>query len=339
MAACLQNLTVAPRVGVRPGWAGERGTRAFVAAAVALLAAFPAFGADVPGGGPKSRDCVSIFRTDATPTSRGSSIRCRDGDPACDADGEVNGACAFSVRVCANSTRDASSCLSPGVEEIAVAHALDDGDPLFDPDFQALQTRIEGLDLPSTSQDACTTASRIVVRLEGPLAGNRCRGDRKTIRTRAVSLPIPGIGRIEDADVLRLSCAPAADSCVPTTLFDGTLDRIQKQVFDRSCALSGCHDSQTRMAGLLLEVGASWSNLVGVMPTNSVAADLGWQRVTPADGAASFLLRKVSGDLGAGLGERMPYRRKALSSRLVEILRLWIEAGAPASGWVPGTED
>ncbi len=304
-----------------------------------MAASRPAVAADVPGGGPRSRDCVSIFRTDAEPAAGGSSIRCRDGDPACDADGTVNGSCAFTVRICASSTRDASSCLSPGADEIVVAHALDDGDPQFDPDFQALQSRVDGLDLPRTEQDLCTSAARVVVPLAGPFAGNRCRGARKTLRTHAISLPIPGIGRIEDADVLRLSCVPAEDSCIPTTLFDGTFDRIQGQVFDRSCALSGCHDSQTRMAGLLLEVGASRSNLVGVTPTTTAAADLGWNRVTPGDAATSLLFRKLSGDLGAGLGERMPLRRRALPSRLVEIVRLWIDAGAPATGWVPGTEE
>ncbi|MFM8410075.1 MAG: hypothetical protein ACKOCT_07340, partial [Alphaproteobacteria bacterium] len=275
-----------------------------------------AVAADVPGGGPRSRDCVTFFRTVAAPVGGGSSIRCTDGDSTCDADGAVDGACTFEVRTCVNGTRDASSCLSPGVEEIVVDHALDDGDPLFDPAFQALQARIDGLDLPTSAPDACTAATRIVVPLEGLLAGNRCRGARKVVRTRAVSLPISGIGRIEDSDVLRLSCAPAPDSCIPTTLFEGTFDRIQAQVFDRSCAISGCHDSQTRMAGLLLEVGASWSNLVGVDPSTQAAGDLGWKRVSPGDATTSLLLRKVAGDLGPGLGERMPWRRKALPSRL-----------------------
>lgn len=335
-------------LGERTGVEAREAGRLRLLARVPRLAWLVAFGwmasstavaADISGGGPRSRDCVMFFRTAAAPVGGGSSIRCTDGDPACDADGAVDGACTFDVRTCVNGTHDASSCLSPGVEEIVVDHALDDGDPLFDPTFQALQFRIDGLDLPTSVPDACTAATRIVVPLEGPLAGNRCRGARKVVRTRAVSLPIPGIGRIEDFDVLRLSCAPAPDSCIPTTLFEGTYDRIQAQVFDRSCALSGCHDSQTRMAGILLEVGASWSNLVEVDPTTQAASDLGWKRVSPGDVAASLLLRKVSGDLGPGLGERMPWRRKALPSHLVDILRLWIEAGAPATGWVPGTEN
>jgi len=308
------------------------------AALLALAVTGAAGAADVPGGGPASRDCVSIFRVEAPPSAGGSSLRCIDGDPACDADGVVNGACSISVRVCANSTRDASSCLSPGVEAIDVDHALDNGDPLFDPGFQALQTRIDGLDLPTSEQDACTAATRISVPLQGPFAGNRCRGARKVIRTRAFSLPIPGVGRIEDRDVLRLACLPAADSCIPTTLFEGTFDRLQKQVFDQSCALSGCHDSQTRAANLLLEVGASHANLVDATPTTPAAVDLGWKRVAPGDAATSLLYRKITGELGAGLGERMPLRGRPLSARLVEILRAWIAAGAPATGWVPGTD-
>ena len=265
-------------------------------------------------------------------------MRCRDGDP-CDADGAVDGTCTFEVGVCANSTRDASACLSPGAESIEVDHAQDDGDPLFDPAFQSLQARIDGLDLPTAVQDACSTATRIQVPLDGPVAGDRCRGSRKVLRVRAVSLPVAGLGRIEDSDVLRLSCVPAPDSCIPEALYEGTFDRIQKQVFDRSCALSGCHDSQTMQAGLLLEVGASWTNLVGVEPTTPAAADLGWKRVTAGDPFASFLLRKVSGTPGEGLGERMPWRRRGLAAREVDLLRRWIEAGAPQVGWVPGTQE
>jgi hypothetical protein len=48
---------------------------------------------------------------------------------------------------------------------------------------------------------------------------------------------------------------------------------------------------------------------------------------------------KVTGDLpDDGLGERMPFERGRLDDFIVDILRLWIEAGAPQTGWVPGTD-
>jgi hypothetical protein len=33
----------------------------------------------------------------------------------------------------------------------------------------------------------------------------------------------------------------------------------------------------------------------------------------------------------------MPFGQPALDDHLVDVIRLWIEAGAPDTGWVPGT--
>ncbi|MEW6270387.1 MAG: hypothetical protein AB1689_13945 [Thermodesulfobacteriota bacterium] len=293
----------------------------------------------VGGGGPRFTDCFSVFDTPVALTGNARHIRCFDGDPSCDADGEVNGECRFPVAVCANSS-DASNpyCTPVGVDSIFVDHSLDNGDPKFDPDFQALQSRIENqIDPPTDDVDACTSASNVVVRLKGPFPGNRCRQSSKVIKLRTMSPFVSG-RFFTDVDTLRLTCRPAAGSCDPGALFDGTFDRIQKQIFNTSCALSACHDSQTQQAGLLLEVGASYAQLVGATPTNAAAQGLGWLRVTPGDPDLSFLHHKVTGDLGVGLGSRMPLGAPPLAASLVEILRLWIEAGAPETGWVPGTD-
>jgi hypothetical protein len=50
------------------------------------------------------------------------------------------------------------------------------------------------------------------------------------------------------------------------------------------------------------------------------------------------MYHKITGDLGAGLGARMPFGKPQLPANLIEIMRLWIEAGAPQIGWVPGTD-
>jgi hypothetical protein len=34
----------------------------------------------------------------------------------------------------------------------------------------------------------------------------------------------------------------------------------------------------------------------------------------------------------------MPLGRPPLAANLIEIIRLWILAGAPETGWVPGTD-
>src|SRR5262245_1844075 len=117
--------------------------RRFVAiAAVALLA--PSARAIVIGGGGSSRtDCLAVFDSAVNyPPDNPKRFRCKDGDP-CDADGIVNGVCAFDLTLCANSTYDPSRCTLAGVKSIVVDHAVDNGDRSFDPDFQALQNRID----------------------------------------------------------------------------------------------------------------------------------------------------------------------------------------------------
>ena len=86
--------------------------------------------------------------------------------------------------------------------------------------------------------------------------------------------------------------------------------------------------------------GATWDG-EGV---NFAAFSAGWQRVDatpagdPTNADTSYILRKLSGDLpDAGYGARMPYNRPKLNGTLRDIIERWIQADAPASGWVPGT--
>jgi hypothetical protein len=291
----------------------------------------------VPGGGAKSQDCLAVFDTPVALAPNVRTIRCVDGDPACDADGELNGECRFPIAVCANSTHE-PLCSLAGVQSMFIQHSADNGDPKFDPDFQALQSRIENqIDPPTADADSCTGASNIVVRLKGPFAGNRCRQATKQLKLTTTST-FQGNRFYTDTDTMRLICRPAVGSCDPLTLFDGTFDRIQKQIFNNSCAVSGCHDSESTQAGLLLEIGASYTQTVNATPTNFTAQGLGWDRITPGNPELSFLYHKVTGDLGVGLGSRMPLGRPPLAANLIEIIRLWIVAGAPETGWVPGTD-
>jgi hypothetical protein len=46
----------------------------------------------------------------------------------------------------------------------------------------------------------------------------------------------------------------------------------------------------------------------------------------------------VSGDLPDGFGKRMPFNKPKLDEELVDVIRRWVEAGAPADGWVEGTD-
>ncbi len=310
---------------------------------VVLTAATAAHGFIIGGGGAGGGDCLAVFDAEAnTPATKPRHIRCADGDP-CDADGAVNGTCQFPVAVCANSTFN-PRCTLNGVASITVEHALDNGDPRFDPDFQALQARIDGaIDPPITDADSCATPTNFRVTLQGPFAGNTCRQGKKLLKMITVSQVIGG--RVyADRDRIKLTCDPAPDGCDPMVFYESAFDRIQRQIFDQSCATSGCHDSQSTAGGLLLETGASYAQLIDVSPINGPAAAAGWKRVTvveasvEGDPVTSFLYRKVTGDLLPGTGARMPLDGPPyLDHTLTDVIYNWILYGAPQTGWPPGT--
>jgi hypothetical protein len=316
-----------------------------LAALCALLAgATPAAAIVIGGGGSQSSDCLVALSVDANfPVTNPKQVRCVDGDPTCDDDGVVNGGCDLRIVVCANSTFDPSCTLS-GLATVTVENAIDNGDANFDPYFQALQARINtDFTFPTLGADDCTSASVVRVPIKGPFGNNACGRQKKKVQLRSLSTSGPA-GIKEDKDTLKLYCDPApVNGCDPQTLFTGTFDRIQTQVFNQSCAVSGCHDSQSVAGGLLLEVGASYGNLVGQPPSNFAAFTAGWQRVdavplVSGDPATSYLVHKIEGDLPDGsYGSRMPLDRPKLNGTLRDIIATWIQAGAPPTGWVPDT--
>lgn len=330
-------------------------------AAVALLLARPGIAAavtEVGGGGGKSTDCLTTFKAEVNlPSTNPKHVRCTDGDPNCDSDMAVNGVCTIPLIVCANSTTFPTSCTLNGVQTVTVDHALDNGEPKFDPDFQALQARINNdifpMGPPSTTANLCTTASNIRVPIKGPLGNNNAcsRGKTKKVKITTVSQLLSG--RVyTDVDTMRFQCDPhdpddpIMPGCDPQVLFAGTFDRIQRQVFNQNCAVSGCHDSQSYLqsGSLLLESGASFTNLKNVDPVTVPAFNAGWKRMTvitqdvSGDPATSFIVHKIEGDLpDATYGVRMPKDRAKLHPTLRSIISTWILNGAPMTGWVPGT--
>ena len=297
-------------------------------------------GAILPGGGSKVTDCLAVFDVPAAPTSKGRKVICTDGDPRCDADGLVNGACSFDLGVCINDTSE-PRCLAGGVETLVVEHSEDNGDPDFDPDFQALQARIDSAFLLPDATPACTALSTLVVPLRGPYPGGKCKPGKKKVAMTADSEFDPAVGKAwSDRDKIKFLCKPAPDGCNPRDLFSGTFDRIQRQILNPTCAVSACHDSESRASDLLLETGASASALIGQTPVNFAAAMAGWQRVAPGDRANSFLIHKLEGRLASEYGERMPLDRKRVPSFLQYIVGAWVDAGAPTNDtWVPGTDN
>ncbi len=299
----------------------------------------------IGGGGSSKTDCLLVLQAPANdPPTKPKKVTCTDGDTSCDHDGIVNGVCEFQVAACANSTFDPDRCTLAGVRSVTVDHAQDNGDPKFDTEFQALQSRITGrFDLPTeTTPDLCTSPTNIHVVLQGPFPGDVCKRSRKEIKIVTLSTFQQGKS-YKDTDKLQLTCNPPPGACDPQVIFpNGTFERIQRQIFSQNCALSGCHDSQTHAGNQILESGTAYDAIVDVVPNNQAAAGLGWLRIDGTNRSAdtSFMYHKLTGDLPdkTAFGERMPRGRGKLDQFLIDILKLWIEAGAPRTTWVPGTD-
>ena len=314
--------------------------------AVTILVSTPAGAVIVGGGGSTTTDCMAVFdapgaNQPALPKAA-KNVDCVDGDLACDADGLRNGECNFSIQVCLNSTALAT-CSADSVATLTVDHAADNGDPKFDPDFQALQTRVNALGLPNDVSDECTVSSTIRVPLRAPTSGNVFRKNKKKLGLTADGDVVSNAG-VRDKDHMKFTCRPEGDGIyLPVELYTGTFDRIRQQVFAQSCALSGCHDSESATGNLILLPGAAYSQLVGVVPANVAAAGAGLQRIYPGDPTLSFLYRKITNDLDSGWGVPMPASGPAVSQQLIDIIQLWIIGdgvlgAAPENGWVAGTD-
>jgi hypothetical protein len=315
--------------------------------AITVFTSSPARAVVVGGGGSSATDCLVVFDAPGAnrpaPPKVPKNIDCVDGDVTCDADGLRNGECNFTVQVCLNSTAIVG-CSAAEVATVSVDHADDNGDPKFDPDFQALATRINTLGFPNDAFDDCTVSSTIRVPLRVAKSGNTLRKNKKKLGL-AADGDVASKPGVRDKDRMKLTCRPEGDGIyLPTDLYTGTFDRIRQQVFAQSCALSSCHDSESSAGGLILLPGAAYSQIVGVVPVNPAAAGAGLQRIFPGDPTLSFLYRKITGDLDSGSwGVPMPAAGPAVSQQLIDIIELWILGDgvlgpAPESGWVAGTE-
>jgi len=324
----------------------DRSLPALLALVAIAATVQPVFAATVLGGGSSTSDCAVALEIPGAnkpaPPKAPKAVDCVDGDAACDNDGLRNGECVFPLQLCANSTA-LVGCTPDQVTGITVAHAIDDGiDPRFDTDFQALQSRADGLGLPSSSLDDCTLSSAVTVKLRGPDSSNSMKKNRKILAI--TSEAVVAAGSVTDKDKVKFTCRPEGDGVyLPTDLYSGTFDRIRTQVFAQSCAVSACHDSEGNAGALILLSGFAYSNLVGVTPTNNSAAVDGLDRVTPGDEDLSLLYRKIAGGLPGSYGSPMPLSAAALDPSLVELVRLWIVGDmilgpAPETGWVEGTD-
>ena len=98
-----------------------------------------------------------------------------------------------------------------------------------------------------------------------------------------------------------------------------TFDLVQKTVFNGSCALSGCHRNNVAPD---LSAGRSYAGIVNVKSSRGMAL------VEPGDADISYLYLKIIADAEIS-GRRMPPGGPYLAAEEIELVRAWIERGAP----------
>ncbi|MCU0304164.1 MAG: CHRD domain-containing protein [Thermoanaerobaculales bacterium] len=103
-----------------------------------------------------------------------------------------------------------------------------------------------------------------------------------------------------------------------------TFTEVQTRIFSASCAFAGCHGGSSPAQGMNLSEGVAYGHIVNVPSNEQPARD----RIEPGDPASSYLYLKVTGDPSIS-GGRMPLGGPPLAQELLDLLRDWIERGAP----------
>lgn len=94
---------------------------------------------------------------------------------------------------------------------------------------------------------------------------------------------------------------------------------IQKNVFNTSCALSGCHAGSNPKQGMSLEAGKAFGQLVNVNSKESPAM----KRVKPGDSANSWIIKKLRAN-----GTSVMPPAGMLASTTIDSIAKWIDRGA-----------
>jgi hypothetical protein len=102
-----------------------------------------------------------------------------------------------------------------------------------------------------------------------------------------------------------------------------TLDSIQANVFSVNCAVPGCHGGAAAQQGMRLDPGFAAGNLISIASPR----DANLIRVIPGNPNDSFIIRKLEGT--QTLGDRMPQGGPYLPQSTIDVIRQWIQDGAP----------
>ena len=286
--------------------------------ALVVWAPIVAHATRLTGGGPTAGDCLAGFEVFATAAPRARTVTCRDGDRICDRDGLVNGRCEFWVRACLDGS---DACARGGVASVAVEN------PNGDVDLTTVARTLEDVTLPATAADTCAAMTRLTVPL-GTRKNGSARKGRKLLAVRAVAMD-----DTVDEDGVTFVCNPPERERRKGGI---SFASIEKRIFQKNCAFSGCHGADNPQAGLVLVGGQVYESLVDRIATTSAAQFAGKKLVVPGAPETSFLMDKLEGKLAPGEGDAMPRARRPLSDETIEVVRKWILAGAPKDRVVGG---
>jgi len=127
------------------------------------------------------------------------------------------------------------------------------------------------------------------------------------------------------ADACAGAGAPPAPPPPPGAPLAPTLASIQANVFSIDCAASGCHGGAGAQQGMRLDPGFSAGNLICVHSPRDPALI----RVIPGDPDGSFIIQKLEGRPAPLLGDQMPQGGPYLDQSTIDVIRQWIQDGAP----------
>lgn len=207
------------------------------------------------GGGVAAADCLVQFGGIGAARTT-----CADGDPACDADGVVDGTCTFELTVCINVP-------GPGCTPDAVVGPV--VGPAASSAARALAAGVAGLD---PRRPGCATA-RVPVPLRAGLHG---------LAPATARIVVSAKGRRTDRDRLVLGCTPSA--AAPSFA-------VVAPIFAARCATLGCHTVTLPNSTPPLETTVARSAVLDVPSLDVPSLKL----VAPGDVAASWLARKILG--------------------------------------------
>lgn len=143
--------------------------------------------------------------------------------------------------------------------------------------------------------------------------------------------PIRSLGLLVTLPVALL-CSACEEDPQPEER-EATWENVQDVFVDSGCATESCHgeagQAELTLVGDPEEV---YDALVGAPCTNPKADDDGMLRVAAGDVDGSFLWTKLTlAAYDSDLGAPMPITGEALSAEDLELVRRWIERGAPLS--------